>query len=74
MQAGFPKRLTVSSMVKTCLETEPWRIIRMLMPSITTGTLLALQCFKVLFLFLHDWIPLGTRNDLKSVSTADSLG
>lgn len=38
------------------------------------GALLALQCFEVLFLFLHDWIPLGTLNDLKGVSTADSLG
>jgi len=36
--------------------------------------LLALQCFVVLFLFLHDWIPLGSLNDLQGVSTADSLG
>lgn len=44
------------------------------MHSITTGALLALQCFVVLFLLLHDWIPLGTLNDLKGVSQADSLG
>ncbi len=29
--------------------------------------LLALQCFHVLFLALHDWIPLGMLNDLKAV-------
>jgi hypothetical protein len=74
MQGDFRKLLTVSSVVKTCLKTEPWRIIRILMPSITMGALLTLQCFEVLFLFLHDWIPLGTLNDLKGVSTADSLG
>src|ERR1700683_939855 len=33
----------------------------------TTEILLALQCFHVLFLALHDWIPLGTLNDLKAV-------
>jgi hypothetical protein len=44
------------------------------MPTAAMGALLALQCFEVLFLFLHDWIPLGTLNDLKGVSTADSLG
>lgn len=44
------------------------------MHSITMDALLALQCFEVLFLFLHDWIPLGTLNNLKGVSTADSLG
>jgi hypothetical protein len=30
-------------------------------------TLLALQCFVVLFVALHNWIPLGTLNDLKGV-------
>ena len=44
------------------------------MHSITTGSLLVLQCFEVLFLSLHDWVPLGPLNDLKGVSTADSLG
>jgi hypothetical protein len=44
------------------------------MNPITMGALLALQCFEVLFLFLHDWIPLGSLNDLKGVRTADSFG
>ena len=44
------------------------------MHSITMDALLALQCFVVLFLFLHDWVPLGSLNDLKGVSTADSFG
>jgi hypothetical protein len=35
--------------------------------SITTCALLALQSFHVLFLALHDWIPLGTLNDVKAV-------
>jgi hypothetical protein len=33
----------------------------------TTEILLALQCFHVIFLALHDWIPLGTLNDVKAV-------
>jgi hypothetical protein len=33
----------------------------------TTEILLGLQCFHVLFLALHDWIPLGTLNDVKAV-------
>ena len=37
------------------------------MHPITAAILLALQCFHVLFLALHDWIPLGTLNDLKAV-------
>jgi len=31
------------------------------------AVLLALQIFQVLFLALHDWIPLGRLNDLKAV-------
>jgi hypothetical protein len=38
------------------------------MHPITTGALLALQCFHVLFLALHDWIPLGTLIVCLSVS------
>lgn len=34
---------------------------------ITKGALLGLQCFHVLFLAFHDWIPLGTLNDVKAV-------
>jgi hypothetical protein len=33
--------------------------------------LLALQLFQVLFLGLHDWVPLGRFNDVKSVQAAD---
>jgi hypothetical protein len=49
-------------------------MIRALMHDVAIGALLALQCFEVLFLSLHDWVPLGSLNDLKGVSTADSLG
>jgi hypothetical protein len=35
------------------------------------GALLALQCFHVLFLALHDWIPLGALNDVKAVRAAN---
>jgi hypothetical protein len=34
---------------------------------------LALQSFQVLFLLLHDWIPLGSLNDLQGVRAVDSL-
>jgi hypothetical protein len=37
------------------------------MYSIIQGVLLALQCFHVLFLALHDWIPLGKLNDVNAV-------
>jgi len=37
------------------------------MYSIIHSVLLALQCFHVLFLALHDWIPLGTLNDVNAV-------
>jgi hypothetical protein len=33
--------------------------------------LLTLQSFHVLFLALHDWIPLGTLNDVKAVRRAN---
>jgi hypothetical protein len=36
------------------------------------NALLALQTFIVLFLALHDWIPLGTLNNLAGVRAADS--
>ena len=41
------------------------------MHSITIGALFALQCFHVLFLALHDWIPLGSLNDVKAVRTCE---
>jgi hypothetical protein len=37
------------------------------MHSVTVGALFLLQIFHVLFLSLHDWIPLGRLNDPKSV-------
>ena len=46
-------------------------IIAGCMYPITMATLLALQCFHVLFLALHDWIPLGTLNDLAAVRAAN---
>ncbi len=33
--------------------------------------ILALQAFHVLFLALHDWVPLGTLNDLTKVRAAN---
>ena len=44
------------------------------MRSIATGVLLGLQCFHVLFLGLHDWIPLGRLNDLKAVRAENPGG
>ena len=35
--------------------------------------LLGLQLFQVLFLWLHDWIPLGRLNDVHAVRRADPL-
>jgi hypothetical protein len=37
------------------------------MHSTTTVVLIALQCFVVLFVAFHNWIPLGTLNNLKGV-------
>jgi hypothetical protein len=42
------------------------------MDSTAIYVLFALQCFHVLFLELHDWIPLGTLNDVKAVRAANS--
>ena len=47
------------------------RIIPVSMFPILIGTLLGLQCFHVLFLAFHDWIPLGTLNDVKAVRAAN---
>ncbi|MGA2096220.1 MAG: hypothetical protein ABSH39_07970 [Candidatus Acidiferrum sp.] len=41
------------------------------MQSTAMAALFALQCFQVLFLGLHDWIPLGTLNDVKAVRAAN---
>jgi hypothetical protein len=43
------------------------------MHSVTIGVLLALQCFHVLFLALHDWIPVGSLNDVKAVCMANPV-
>jgi hypothetical protein len=34
--------------------------------------LLALQVFQVLFLWVHDWIPLGRLNDVAAVRSQDT--
>src|SRR4029077_20346025 len=34
--------------------------------------LIVLQLFQVLFLWLHDWIPLGRLNDVTAVSSLDT--
>lgn len=36
--------------------------------------LLALQVFQVLFLWVHDWIPLGRLNDVAAVRKQDTTG
>jgi hypothetical protein len=45
--------------------------LEMVMHPIALGALFALQCFHVLFLALHDWIPLGTFNDVNAVREAN---
>ena len=42
------------------------------MRPVTVDAFLALQSFHVLFLALHDWIPLGRLNDVKGVRAANS--
>jgi hypothetical protein len=37
------------------------------MHPLTMGILIALQCLAVLFVALHNWIPLGPLNDLPAV-------
>ena len=41
--------------------------------SVAMDALFALQLFHVLFLALHDWIPLGPLNDVKAVRAADPV-
>ena len=36
--------------------------------------LLVLQLFQVLFLWIHDWVPLGRLNDVTAVRNQDSFG
>ena len=40
------------------------------MNTIAQGALIALQCFVVLFVALHNWIPLGKLNDVKGSRAA----
>ncbi|HEY2548693.1 MAG TPA: hypothetical protein VGI46_21640 [Candidatus Acidoferrum sp.] len=44
------------------------------MHPVAIGALFGLQCFHVLFLALHDWIPLGSLNDLQAVRAANPPG
>jgi hypothetical protein len=44
------------------------------MHSIAMIVLLVLQCFVVLFVSLHNWIPLGALNNLKGVRIAFPTG
>jgi hypothetical protein len=34
--------------------------------------LLALQAFQVMFLWIHDWVPLGNLNDVEAVKSQDT--
>jgi hypothetical protein len=36
--------------------------------------LIGLQVYQVLFLAVHDWVPLGKLNDVEAVRRADPLG
>jgi hypothetical protein len=44
------------------------------MPTIARAPLLALQCFVVLFVALHNWIPLGVLNNVRGVRIAFPTG
>ena len=44
------------------------------MHPVTLYLLLALQAFHVLFLLLHDWIPLGSLNNIAAVRAANPNG
>ena len=44
------------------------------MNSLLISALIGLQAFVVLYLALHDWVPLGALNDVKAVQAADSRG
>ncbi len=44
------------------------------MNPIATGAIIVLQCFVVLFVGLHNWIPLGSLNDVKAVRSVFPTG
>ena len=60
-------RLTRQKKTDRDLTRQLCRILRGLMHPVTPVTLLALQCFVALVVAIHNWIPLGTLNDLKGV-------
>jgi hypothetical protein len=45
-----------------------------LMHPVATATLIALQCFVVLFVALHNWIPLGALNNVRAVRVVFPTG
>jgi len=44
------------------------------MHSILIPMLIALQSFVVVFIALHDWVPLGALNNVRAVQAADPRG
>ncbi len=44
-----------------------WRYTSSIMHPVARIVLLALECFVVLFVGLHNWIPLGTLNNVRGV-------
>jgi hypothetical protein len=50
------------------------RIIWVLVHSAAKVALVALQCFVVIFVALHNWIPLGKLSDVKGVRAAFPTG
>jgi hypothetical protein len=44
------------------------------METSSVSALIALQVFVVAFVALHDWVPLGSLNNLAGVRVADPLG
>ena len=39
------------------------------MTETTQKVLIALQCFQILFLALHDWVPLGRLNNVAAAKS-----
>jgi hypothetical protein len=44
------------------------------MNPVAMSALIVLQCFVVLFVALHNWIPLGSLNDVKAVRSVFPTG
>lgn len=49
-------------------------MLRLPVNSVLEAILLALQVLQVVFLWIHDWIPLGRLNDVAAVRSQDTLG